>query len=336
MVAQGFDVSSSRIRTETTRTSWGHSFAHDGHGNRTVQTITKGSGPSHRVTIDATAYRIKSARYGYHANRGRTQMPLMMMTYDVANRMLSSKHSSAGNQIYGCYHAYQRFPQSGRDSVHNGNTVTYYLYGVGGERLLDFQASSTGGASARSTENQRWIYFAVRKMFSKTGSTLKAITPNRQASEARHHSHGETQGIPSAATKEHFATYRRDDTGLDYAMNRYDSESGSQNSYAQGDSLSCNDPTILSLAPLVPLADGGGRSVDAETDREWRGFAKKARNALSDTCKAPLKTTLGITPEALTSAASSAHCFEFCGIEGKHSASSFTAATGVALGKSRI
>ena len=69
--------------------------------------------------------------------------------------------------------------------------------------------------------NQRWIYFAGRKMFSKTGSTLKAITPNRLASEAKHYPYGETQGTPPADTKDYFATYRRDDTGLDYAMNRY-------------------------------------------------------------------------------------------------------------------
>jgi RHS repeat-associated protein len=58
-------------------------------------------------------------------------------------------------------------------------------------------------------------------MFSKTGTTLKAITPNRLASEAKHFPYGETDGTPPADTKDYFATYRRDGTGLDYAWNRY-------------------------------------------------------------------------------------------------------------------
>jgi RHS repeat-associated protein len=58
-------------------------------------------------------------------------------------------------------------------------------------------------------------------MFSKTGSTLKAVTPNRLASEARHFPYGETDGPPPSDTKDYFATYRRDGTGLDYAWNRY-------------------------------------------------------------------------------------------------------------------
>jgi RHS repeat-associated protein len=58
-------------------------------------------------------------------------------------------------------------------------------------------------------------------MFSKTGSTLKAVTPNRLASEAKHFPYGETDGTPPADTKDYFATYRRDGTGLDYAWNRY-------------------------------------------------------------------------------------------------------------------
>ncbi len=138
-------------------------------------------------------------------------MPLMTVAYDVANRMVSSNHSSAGTQIYGYNQANQRV------FVRNGNTVTYYLYGMGGERLMEMQETCTTTAPA-TQENQRWIYFAGRKMFQKTGSTLKAVTPNRLASEAKHFPYGETDGTPPSDTKDYFATYRRDGTGLDYAM----------------------------------------------------------------------------------------------------------------------
>ena len=137
------------------------------------------------------------------------------MAYDVAIRMVSPKHSRAGNEIYGYNHADQRV------FVRDGNTVTDYLYGMGRERLMEFQETCTGGACTGHAENQRWIYFAGRKMFSKTGSTLKAVTPNRLASEAKHFPYGETDGTPPADTKDYFATYRRDGTGLDYASNRY-------------------------------------------------------------------------------------------------------------------
>ncbi len=92
---------------------------------------------------------------------------------------------------------------------------------MGGERLMEFQETCTGGACSGYQENQRWIYFAGRKMFSKTGSTLKAIAPDRLASEAKHFPYGETDGTPPSDTKDYFATYRRDGTGLDYAWNRY-------------------------------------------------------------------------------------------------------------------
>ena len=198
--------------------------------------LTKGSGPTHSIAIDATTNRNNSAGYDYDANGNLTQMPLMTMTYDVANRMVSPRHSKAGNQIYGYNHAMQRAPKSGPDGVSNGNTVTYYLYGMSGERLMEFQETCTSGACTSYTENQRWIYVAGRKMFSKTGSTLKAITPNRLASE--------TQGTPPADTTDYFATDRRDDTGLDYAMNRYDSPTMGRSTTA--------DPYAGSASPTVP------------------------------------------------------------------------------------
>jgi RHS repeat-associated protein len=134
--------------------------------------------------------------------------------------MTTSNHASAGTRVCG-NHANQRAQTSRCGSLRNGNTVIDDPVGLGGERLMEFQETCTGGACGGYTETQRWIYFAGRKMFSKTGSTLKAVTPNRLASEARHFPYGETDGTPPSDTKDYFATYRRDGTGLDYAWNRY-------------------------------------------------------------------------------------------------------------------
>jgi RHS repeat-associated protein len=152
---------------------------------------------------------------------------------------VSSNHASAGTQSYGYNHANQRV------FVRNANTVTYYLYGLGGERLMEFQETCTSGACTSYTETQRWIYFAGRKMFQKTGTALKAITPNRLASEAKHFPYGETNGPPPADTKDYFATYRRDGTGLDYAWNRYYSPTMGRFTTA--------DPYAGSISPSNPM-----------------------------------------------------------------------------------
>lgn len=54
--------------------------------------------------------------------------------------MVSSNHASAGTNVYGYNHANQRV------FVRNGSTVTYYLDGLGGERLMEFPETCTGGA----------------------------------------------------------------------------------------------------------------------------------------------------------------------------------------------
>jgi YD repeat-containing protein len=87
---------------------WGLSFSYDGFGNRTNQTVTKGSGPTHSVTINPANNRVSTSGYVYDANGNLTQMPLVTMVYDVANRMVESNHSSAGTQRYSYNHANQR------------------------------------------------------------------------------------------------------------------------------------------------------------------------------------------------------------------------------------
>ena len=124
------------MSTETTPTICGHSFTYDGFGNRTNQTLTKGSGPTHSVAIDATTNRINSAGYGYDANGNMTQMPLMTMTYDVAIRMVSPRHSRAGNGIYGYNHAKQRAQKPGPDGVRSGSGLSKLALCERGRRAL--------------------------------------------------------------------------------------------------------------------------------------------------------------------------------------------------------
>ncbi|MCZ2155772.1 MAG: hypothetical protein LC114_18045 [Bryobacterales bacterium] len=132
-----YDALQRLVSAETASNAWGLAWSYDGFGNRTNQSVTKGSAPMHSVAIDAATNRIATAGYQYDANGNLTQMPLMTMGYDVANRMVTSNHSGAGTQSYGYNHANQRV------FVRNGDTVTYYLYGLGGERLMEFQETSS-------------------------------------------------------------------------------------------------------------------------------------------------------------------------------------------------
>lgn len=243
---------------------WGLSYSYDGFGNRTNQSVTKGSGPTHSVTINAANNRISTSGYVYDSNGNMTQMPSLAMTYDISNRMVTSNHASAGNHVYGYNQANQRVFER------KGTAVTYYLYGLGGERLMAMtETCSTSCISY--TENERWIYFAGRKMFTKTPSALKAVTPNQLFSEAKHFPYGEVQGTAPTDTKDYFATYRRDETGLDYAWNRYyssamgrfttadpfsesanpeDPSSWNRYSYIQNDAVNAVDPDGLDFVPI--------------------------------------------------------------------------------------
>jgi hypothetical protein len=79
-----------------------------------------------------------------------TQMPLMTMGYDVANRMVSSDHSSQGTTTYRYNHANQRI------YMKTGTKISYFLYGLGGERLLEME-EQCGGNCWSYQETQRWI-----------------------------------------------------------------------------------------------------------------------------------------------------------------------------------
>jgi YD repeat-containing protein len=53
---------------------WGLSFTYDGFGNRTAQTLTKGSGPTSSLTINPANNRITSSGFTYDTNRNLTAM----------------------------------------------------------------------------------------------------------------------------------------------------------------------------------------------------------------------------------------------------------------------
>src|SRR5436189_1268377 len=74
-VTHTYDALNRLIASSTTDPSWGLSFGYDGFGNRLSQTLTKGSGPTVSLSVNAASNRINSTGYAYDANGNLTTMP---------------------------------------------------------------------------------------------------------------------------------------------------------------------------------------------------------------------------------------------------------------------
>ncbi|MBL0155496.1 MAG: hypothetical protein IPP47_00015 [Bryobacterales bacterium] len=116
----------------TTGPDWGLSFSYDGFGNKTQQTVTKGTGPSHSYAVDPLTNRLGG--FGWDAN-GNVISGLAGLagtyTYDVENRMVNN-----GVETYG-YGAGNR--RLWKRSTVSGSWAEVYLYGLGGEVLEVFR-----------------------------------------------------------------------------------------------------------------------------------------------------------------------------------------------------
>ena len=77
---------------------------------------------------------------------------------------------------------------------------------------------------------------------------LKATTPNRLESRSEHFPYGEQKGAaPPDNDKDYFTTYRRDESGLDYAWNRYYSPAMGRFTTADPGPYVYDDPRRMNL-----------------------------------------------------------------------------------------
>ncbi len=160
-----------------------------------------------------------------------------------------------------------------------------------GEKLATFLLEETpvydvnntyflGYVQLRAT--QRELYFAGRRVATQWGNTnsFTWLQPDRLSSNARHHPYGEERGTSSTEYK--FATYQREASGLDYALNRYyssvygrflssdpyrasggPSDPGSWNRYAyvQGDPMNKFDPEGLATCSATAFSFVNGAAT---------------------------------------------------------------------------
>ncbi|MFN8006849.1 MAG: RHS repeat-associated core domain-containing protein [Terriglobia bacterium] len=271
----------------TASTAWGLSFTYDDFGNRTGQSVTKGSAPTSSLSISTTNNRITTSGYSYDNNGNLTAMPGSTMSYDIENRM---------TQITGSFGTenYKYGPDNNRIRKTRGTSIEhYYFYGAYGELLGVYAPYTSGGITYGNMTVERNVYFAGKlirsKQTSSSGTVTDAAVVVDRLGSVRNRSNvnvSVNQGstnypfgeeiLGTDNNREKFATYFRDkDTGLDYARNRYyastmgrfltpDPYGGSPNSsrpgswnryaYTENSSVTYFDPNGL----MIALPGGGG------------------------------------------------------------------------------
>lgn len=128
----------------TTGPEWGLSFGYDGFGNKTQQTVTKGSGSPFSVVVDPLTNRFLGSGFTYDANGNLTATSTMSMTYDVANRLTSANGET-----------YEYGPRNER-LMKNGEV---YFYSPDGRRMGAYQMVVSLGVIAFNTLRTN-VYFA--------------------------------------------------------------------------------------------------------------------------------------------------------------------------------
>ena len=213
-----YDSLNRMITAATTDPSWGLSFGYDGFGNRLSQTRTKGTAPQTSVTVDAHNH-ITNTGFNYDPNGNQTNGPLGTIGYDVENRVVSG-----GGTTY----AYDL--SNHRVMAISGATETLYLYSPGGRKLGAYMIGTIGTSTISFYTLNTNAYFG-RKLVMAEGQLvltdrLGSVRHNMATgTHFKYFPYGEEE-TTTAQDHEKFATYTRDSaTSLDYAMNRYYSNS---------------------------------------------------------------------------------------------------------------
>ncbi|MFN8009261.1 MAG: RHS repeat-associated core domain-containing protein, partial [Terriglobia bacterium] len=212
-ISYTYDSLKQLITAATTGPQWGLSFSYDGFGNRLSQSVTKGSGPSNSLSVNASTNRITTSGYGYDSNGNLTTMPYgagsMTLSYDIENRQIQATNTN-GTERYAYGIDNRRIYQKT-----TSGTELVFFYGITGDRLRTYQLLANNAFQVTKTN----IYFTGRLIWGDNVSIhIDRLGSVRNTS--RFYPFGEEQG--SGTIPDKFATYYRDSsTGLDYAWHRY-------------------------------------------------------------------------------------------------------------------
>lgn len=201
--------------------TWKLSWDYDRFGNRKNQNVLAGSAPAPQLAISSTTNRITSTGYTYDASGNLTNDTLHSYVYDGENRVTQADAGTTATYTYDgaglrvkkvAGSSTTRYVFSGTKVIaeYTGATPTLskeYIYA--GSQLLA-TLSSTGVPTYHHPD-----HLSVRVNTDSAGTVV---------GQQGHYPFGESWYSISSTTKWQFTSYERDsESGLDYAMFRYDS-----------------------------------------------------------------------------------------------------------------
>jgi RHS repeat-associated protein len=217
----------------TTVNTWGQDFGYDGFGNLLSQAPNSGypdASPNVLLTVNAANNRISSTNWIYDGNGNTTRMPVVGggyadMTYDVDNRMRTWRGpASQIEEEYGYLADNKRVWKKTP-----AGAETYYLYGVGGQRLMTCSIVASPFSLICSMTH---VYFGGKLIradgdpvvHDRLGSVVARGNAygSGMVTKRDHFPYGDEIGGATSGNLNKFGTYTRDaTTGLDYADQRY-------------------------------------------------------------------------------------------------------------------
>ena len=200
---------------------WAENFTYDGFGNLTDKTPTVGSPPALHVTVNASNNQLVA--YTYDANGNLRSSGAQSLGYDVANRIVTATTGNNPSEQYAYGPANLRVWKLQPDG-----TESLYFYGAFGELLGEYPVLPYGSppyhyyfVGAGATR----LYFAGKLINGVNGAVVQdrlgSVAYESGGNNLRYYPWGE-EYTTTTQNQEKFGTYYRDKTtALDYARNRY-------------------------------------------------------------------------------------------------------------------
>ena len=229
-VVYAYDALNRLASAGATSNAWGQSYAYDGFGNLTNETVTAGTAPSLSVVYNASTNRQTTDCADGNGNIGGGSCGTY--GYDVQNRLVTvgsgTYHLPA--MIYAYAPGNKRVLRFAWDSNSNccpyaitTNEVTFWS--VSGQKLgtysLGFATPTQNGAevfAVTASASAPNAYFGGRLISNNKGN----VATDRLGSIGKYYPWGQEKPSATPNGTEKFTGYFRDqETGLDYAKNRY-------------------------------------------------------------------------------------------------------------------
>jgi RHS repeat-associated protein len=228
-----------RIVTATGWGAWARRFGYDRHGNKTAVWDAVNGGSQLQNTVIGQVAGIKTNRiasvngiaFSYDASGNVTGDGARAYTYDAKNRIVSV--SGLSSESYS-YDAGNR-----RVKKEAGGVVTHYIW-EGGQVIAEYERGG-GATPATGTRYYHQDRLSTRIITDSAGGVVGTMDQLP---------FGEEVGGSGEREKHKFTTYERDQTGLDYAVNRF--YSPQQGRFTQVDpigmgAVELTDPQTLNL-----------------------------------------------------------------------------------------